>query len=49
MYKIETFLGEDRLPIIEKQKICEQEVLINNQKNLHRNFRKQLYPGKWMV
>ena len=30
MYSMETYLDDDRLPVIEKTKICEEKVTLNN-------------------
>ena len=31
MYAMETYLDDDRLPVIEKTKICEEKVTLNSQ------------------
>ena len=46
MYSIETYLDDDRLPVIEKTKICEEKVTLNSPELIFNFLNKYLRLGK---
>lgn len=46
MYAMETYLDDDRLPVIEKTKICEEKVTLNSPELIFNFLNKYLRLGK---
>ena len=46
IYSMETYLDDDRLPVIEKAKICEEKVTLNNPELIFNFLNKYLRLGK---
>ena len=46
MYAMETYLDDDKLPVIEKTKICEEKVTLNNPELIFNFLNKYLRLGK---